>query len=154
PEYRFQRGREAVQRGDWDEAETFAARLDASGAANLAHLLRGESLLTQDRPTEALRELNKVRDEGEVRRKAACLSGRCLLALGQRREAHRAFSFVLEQDYDDVDAHRGMAALAYDLGNLGPALDHLEQVARLAPRDGRPHRLMGLINTYLGKEKE
>src|SRR5262245_66522588 len=64
PEYRFQRGREAVQRGDWDEAETFAARLDASGAANLARLLRGESLLTQDRPTEALRELNQVRDEG------------------------------------------------------------------------------------------
>jgi tetratricopeptide (TPR) repeat protein len=152
PEYRFHCGREAIRKGDWQTAEAWATRLEASGAANLAHLLRGEALLTQEEPAAALRELNKVRDEGDLRRKAACLSGRCLLALGLRREAHRAFSFVLEQDNDDVDAHRGMAAVAYDLGNLGPALDHLAQVTRLAPRDGRPHRLMGLINTYLGQD--
>src|SRR5205807_2622145 len=46
---------------------------------------------------------------------------------------------------DHADTHRGLAAVAYDLGQLDRAVAHLEQVARLDPSDGRPHRLTGLI---------
>src|SRR5262249_4722758 len=44
-----------------------------------------------------------------------------------------------------MDAHRGLAAVFYDLGATREAEEHLREVARLDPTDGRPHRLLGLI---------
>lgn len=151
PAYRLERGRDAIRRQNWARAEALADRLEAAGEDSLARLLRGESLLAQGLPADALRELNQLRDEGAIRLEAAVLSGRCLLELKELREALRVFSWVLDQDADHVDARRGMAALHYDLGNLSHALEHLAEVARLDPRDGRPHLLTGVINGDLGR---
>ena len=144
-EYRFARGREAVAAGRWDRAARFADELAAAGHPDHALLLRADALLRQGRPAEALTLLNGVRDQGGLRREAAALTGRCFLALGDLPEARRAFVFVVSEDPDHADAHRGLAATAYDLGQLDVTLSHLEQVARLDPGDGRPHRLKGLI---------
>jgi tetratricopeptide (TPR) repeat protein len=154
PEARLQRGRDAVRRGDWEAAEVLADRLEAAGDANRANLLRGESLAARQRWPEALQALNKIFDEGELRVQAAVAAGRCLTEMGDRREAHRVYSWVLSQDKDNADAHRGMAAIAYDLGNLTAALRHLDEVARLDDADGRSYRLKGLVHTYLSQDLE
>lgn len=146
PDYRFGRGRDAVRRGDWDEADLQAERLDAAGQSDRARLLRGESLLEQRRPVEALAELNRVSSDGPWRQSALLLSGRCLLAMQEWGEATRLFSYVLDEDADNVDAHRGLASAHYDLGHLHQARRHLERVTELDPRDGRPYRLIGLID--------
>jgi tetratricopeptide (TPR) repeat protein len=145
PGYRLQRGREALQQDDYDAAGAIADALEASGEADRARLLRGESLLRQRRFADALAALNRIRDAGELRLEAAVLSARCLLELRELRQARQAYAWVLSRDPDQIDAHRGLAAIAYDLGQLDEAVAHLERVAQLDPTDGRPHWLIGQI---------
>lgn len=145
PEYRLRRGQDALRRGDLDRADKMALLLEADGAYDQAHLLRGEMLLRGRRYAEALAEFNQIRDQGDIRRAAAALSGQCLLYLKNPREAERAFLFVLSEDPNHVDAHRGLAVVYYDQGAMPLAMAHLEQVTRLDPKDGRPYRTLGLM---------
>lgn len=145
PDYRLARGHEAVEAGDFKAAEQYAGRLEAAGQADRAHLLRAESLYARRDPEGALRECNQIKDEGDLRLRAAALSGRCLLDLGALSEAERVFLFVLDHQPDHVDAHRGLAAITYEMGQWNRSIAHLEQVARLDPADARPHRLLAEI---------
>jgi tetratricopeptide (TPR) repeat protein len=154
PEYRWQRGREALCQNDWLGVEDVARRLEAAGDADRACLLRGEALYRQRRYPDSIAELNKVRDEGQLRLQAAALQGQCFLGLHRLQEAERVFSFVVDQQPDCADAHRGLAAVHYDLGNLSRAVQHLQEVTRLDVRDGRPHRQMGLIWKDLSKHAD
>jgi tetratricopeptide (TPR) repeat protein len=154
PAYRWQRGQEALRDEDWFRVEAIARELEASGEADGARLLRGEALYRQRRYADAVAELNQVRDEGDLRLRAALLQGRCFLRLNLLRQAHLVFSFVVDQQPDNADAHRGLAALYYDLGNLNRAVSHLKQVARLVPDDGRPYRLIGLIDKDLAQNAD
>jgi tetratricopeptide (TPR) repeat protein len=151
PEYRWQRGQEALRQNDWLGVEDVARRFDASGDADRACLLRGEALYRQRLYPASIAELNKVRDEGLLRLQAAAIQGQCFLGLHRLQEAERVFTFVVDQQPDYADAHRGLAAVHYDLGNLSRAVQHLEEVARLDLRDGRPHRQIGLIWKDLSK---
>ncbi|MFO0930288.1 MAG: tetratricopeptide repeat protein [Gemmataceae bacterium] len=146
PAYRLARGQEAVARGDWDAADLLVDQLEASGDSDRSALLRGESLFAQKRYAEAVAAFNRVRDRGEIRRRAALYSGRALLAMNEWAEASRLFAFVLDEEPDQLDALRGLAAVQYDLGNLDQARQHLRRVVEIAPRDGRAHRLIGLIS--------
>jgi tetratricopeptide (TPR) repeat protein len=145
PDYRLRRGQEALHRGDLEQAQRQASALEASGATDHAHLLRGEALYHQQRYAAALAQFNQIRDTGAIRLQAAALSGLSLLHLKARSEAERALSFVVDQQPDHLEAHRGLAVLYYDQGALSLAMHHLEIVSWLDPQDGRPHRLMGLI---------
>ena len=151
-EYRLARGQDAIRAGDAEKVRDYADRLEAAGYTDQAHLLRGEALLSLGSPGMALDQLNKVASEGPIRLRAAALSGRCLLQLGDLREAHRVFSFVIAEQPDHADGHRGLAAIAYDLGQLGEAVLHLGRVAELDPRDYRPHRLIGLIYKDMARD--
>lgn len=161
PDYRLARGQELIRRGKSSQARQIANQLTTDGHTDHGHLLRGQVLLAQAaaasdpdrlraeerlRYQQALLEFNQVRGEGEIRLQAAALSGQCLLSLKQLAEAERVLSYVLSQRPDHVDAHRGLAAIYYDLGATAQAVTHLEAVSRLAPEDGRPHRLLGLIH--------
>jgi tetratricopeptide (TPR) repeat protein len=161
PEYRLRRGQEAVRAGRYQAAEAEAAALEADGHMEAALLLRGEALLLRGEAQErtedvvaALSMLNQIHAEGVILVEAAALSGRCLLRLGNLLEAERAFSFVLSQNPDFVDAHRGLMAVYYDLGALTHAKNHAMKWAELAPRDGRPHRFLGLISKDMGNYQE
>jgi Flp pilus assembly protein TadD len=92
-----------------------------------------------------------VKPEGKLRLRAAVGSGKCLLALKQFREAYRVFLVVAEEDPNNIDAHRGLGAAAYDMGQLSAAGTHLQRVADLDPTDSRPHRLIGLIHKDLSQ---
>lgn len=80
--------------------------------------------------------------------------GRVLLAAGRLREADAVFRTALVADPGLVDAHRGLAAVAYDQGALIQAVSHLQNVARLDPADGRPHRMIGIICGDLDRREE
>jgi tetratricopeptide (TPR) repeat protein len=163
PGYRLRRGQEALARDDLDQAEHYAVLLEAAGARDHAHLLRALILFDDARPAidagqpqlaaapvrRVLDELDQIGDEEEVRLPAAALAGQCFLHLGRLREAERALSFVADHQPDNVDAHRGLAALYYDQGALTLSLRHLEEWARLDPADGRSHRMMGFIYKHL-----
>ena len=152
PDYRLARGQEAVRAGNAAAVRESADRLDAAGYADHARLLRGDALLAFGSPALALDEFNKIRSTGPLRFRAATSSGRCLLDLGDLKEADRVFRFVVEEQPDYADGHRGLAAIAYDLGQLGAAVERLERVAELDPTDARPHRLIGLIQKDMASD--
>jgi tetratricopeptide (TPR) repeat protein len=165
PEYRLRRGREALRRGDDEAVEREVLRLEAAGCGDQAHLLRAELLFARAKPYldanqsapaapflgRALDECNQIRDQGDIRLDAAAVSGLCLLYLKEYAQAERALTFVVAQRPDHADAHRGLFALYYDQGALLRAVDHLREVARLDPDDGRPHRMIGHIYQELEK---
>jgi tetratricopeptide (TPR) repeat protein len=145
PDYLLRQGQAALRRGDTEAADVLASRLEASGHADHAHLLLGEIYFRLERPARALHEFNQIHDQGALRLEAVAYSGQCLLQLHNAAEAVRCFEFVLAEQPDHVDCHRGLAIVYYDQGAMDRALKHLQEVARLDPADGRPHRLMGLI---------
>lgn len=145
PEYRYTRGEQAIKAGDLDTARQYADRLEASGYPDHANLLRGEVLLRSGAADRAIVYLSRVRAEGPLRRRTDVLTGQCLLTFGSFREAAQVFQAVVSEHPDDVDAHRGLAVIAYDLGQLDEAVESLRRVAELDPVDARPHRLIGLI---------
>jgi tetratricopeptide (TPR) repeat protein len=165
PDYRLQRGREAVRRGEWERAEQLVRLLTAAGDRDHAHLLRAEIAFGRAKPfldqeqaeaaapllRQALAACNQIQDQGEFRVQAAALTGQCLLYLKDPVGAERALGFVLDHHPEHADAHRALAAIYYDQGALMRSVHHLEEVARLDPQDGRPHRLMGLIYNNLNQ---
>lgn len=86
-----------------------------------------------------------IAPESPLRVEGAIIAAECLFRLGDVRGSAAAWSFVAERRPDHVEAHRRLAVVFYDTGAVQQAIHHLEQVARLEPEDGRPHRQIGLI---------
>ncbi len=157
PDYRLQAARRALERGEHGRAEQAILVLEADGYKDQAAFLRGQELVLRalgsnrdpaarrELLVSAIKELNRMRDPGDLRGDAAALVGRCYLEMKQPRQAEHAFQYALSLNPDQVDAHRGLAALYYDQGAARQAMHHLEAVAALEPEDGRSYRLMGLI---------
>jgi tetratricopeptide (TPR) repeat protein len=151
---RLRKARAALAAGDASTAVETAADLEAGGQRDHARILRADLLLSAGHPLAAVQLLNQVEDRGDLRREAIALSGQCQLRMGNVPEAARAFEFVLSERPDHIDGHRGLAAVYFDQGALLKSLQQLEEVARLDPSDGRPHRLMGLIHADLDSAEE
>jgi tetratricopeptide (TPR) repeat protein len=143
PDYRLRHGQEALLRNDVDAAVREADRLEAAGHPDHARLLRGEIYYRSRRFADAVGEFTRIASEGDLRLEAAALDGQCRLHLNDLREAHRAFSYVLDHRPDHLVARRGMADVYYHLGAITPALRELEKVAKLDDRDGTAYRFMG-----------
>lgn len=112
-------------------------------------MLRGELFFARKQPDLALTEFNQIRDQGSLRLRAAVLTGRCLLDLGANNEAEQVFFFVLNQDPDNLDAHRGLAVIGHDLGQTNRVTFHLKEIMRLDPTDARPHRMLAEVTDAL-----
>src|SRR5262245_33737790 len=145
PDYCLARGEAAVLAKDWDAVVLYAERLEVNGHANYSYLLRGQALYARGHPDLAVVVFNKIRSGGSIQLKAAVVQGRCLLDLGELKEAHRVFIFILSGEPYHTDARRSLAAVVYDRGQLNDAVDHLQRAAELDTADARPHRLIGLI---------
>jgi len=147
-------GRSALARGDWDKVREVAEQLERAGYQQHSRLLRAEWLWNRGEVASALALAEGVQAEGRLRIEAAVIVGKCLLTLENRQEAFRVFRWVVEQDAEQVDAHRGLAALAYDLGQWHQAEWHLRRVAELDRQDPRPYRLLGLMYKDLSRWEE
>jgi tetratricopeptide (TPR) repeat protein len=146
PDYRFARGLEAARGGRVDDALWYADRLEATDPP-AAGLIRAEGELGRGRPLAALRALRPFQgaDAHPRRRDLLALTARCHEGLGDRKEAVAAWGAVLAGRPEDEEAHRRMATLAYDLGQLTTALHHWREVQRIDPRDGRPARMVATV---------
>lgn len=145
PDYRLKKGQEAARDGNYSEAIQYAERLEGDSQNDRALLLRGEILFHQGLFADALQTMNRIADRGAIRLQAAALQGECLINLGEVRGAEQVFLFVVSEDPRHVDAHRFLATIYYDQGDLLAAEAHLYAVAELDRNDARPHRLIGLI---------
>lgn len=154
PEVRFARGYAAAQAGDFVRAETYAEILKSAGEFDRYRLLMAEISLRQKQPLKAIEYLRAIPPDSPLSTEAALMVARISIGLRRPHEAAQAIAFVLQRNPDHVDAHRWLATIFYDQGDLLRTIPHLEKVAELDPNDARPHRLLGLIHRDLEKLEE
>lgn len=154
PEVRFARGFAAAEKGDFLRAETYAEVLRTSGDLDRYRLLMAEINLRQKRPLKAIEYLQAIPPDSPVSIDAALMIARTSIGLRRPHEAAQAIGFVLLKNPDHLDAHRLLATIYYDQGDLLRTIPHLEKIAELDPKDARPLRLLGLIYRDLEKLEE
>jgi predicted Zn-dependent protease len=151
PAYQLRKGQEALRRGDAEGAERWARTLEAGGYADHVHLLRSEIFLRHHRLGQAVHELNQISEANEeIRLQAGIILGLGFLSLNRLREAEHLLLYVVTRQPDHLNAHRGLAALYFDLGAKGLAVYHTREWVRLAPQDGYAHRFLGSIYSDFG----
>jgi len=160
--YLLERGRSALERNDWNQADRCLELLEQRGYREPAHLLRGEVWLYKGRlapettvgdpqsasPAQqmfhlALGELAQIKEEGPLAVQGTVLGAECLARLGERPFAAEVLNAVVKRDPDHKEAHRWLAAIYIDLHSAHQAIAHLREWARLDPRSGRPYRWIG-----------
>ena len=146
PAERFARAAAALDAQRFREVEReLEALAAAEGFEPHRHFLRGALLLENGKRFPALEEFGYAVDTPELRVRALTLSGRALYEAKRFPDAVGVLMRAIEEDPDAVEAHRWLASAYYDLGLNDQTMVHLARIAELDPRDGRPHRLMGLI---------
>lgn len=108
-------------------------------------LLRAMQLVRQQKVDQALELLHAAAGQASIRGHALGLAGELLFRKQDFRTAEQVLKAALVADPGQVDPHRWLAAWYYDLGAMDDALWHLEQVAKLDPKDARPWRMRGII---------
>lgn len=143
----FSSGMAALQRGEFVEAMESLQRLRHSAPSDdRTLLLSGALRLRRGDATAALKDFASLQPEGEIRAPALQWTGECLYTLGRLTEAESCYQQLLQIHPDSAEAHRGLAAICHDLGELNRSVEHLEQLTQLTPRDHRPWRMMGSIH--------
>jgi tetratricopeptide (TPR) repeat protein len=107
--------------------------------------LRGLYLIRSGSPQASLVPLRDAARAESLRPRAAIAAAQAYYDLGQFQAVQQVLNDVLQQQPDNIDAHRLLAALYYDLGVNPRAIHHLETVSQLDLQDPRPHRLIGLM---------
>ena len=155
PQDDFVAGQEALARGDWATVSRQIQRLRRSSAhADQIQLLRGGWLLRTGDPRGAIAELVRVRPDGDLHEQSLLLLCESFYQLKQWIDAVAVAQEVLRQHPDHAEAHRWLGATYFDLGDLLQAERHLQELARLAPQDYSPQRLLGLIHQDFERYKE
>jgi len=141
-----------VESNDLSRAEVLLRQIatDAKPTDALV-LLRGYRALAADRPVDALRYFQYLKPEGDLRTCVLRCTGESLYKTGQLREAEGCFQQLLQESPANPQAHRWMAAIHYDLGRMDASLLHLRELSDLAPDDGRPHFMRGVIYHDFGQ---
>lgn len=140
------RGWQAYQAEDVDSVQrqmALAARIDKESGA--ARLLRGAFLLMTGEPELALVPLRDASREPKLRHRGLLLAARAYLNLHQVSAAEQLLTACQTEEPNEIEMHRLFAAMYYDLGVNPMAIEHLEAVARLAPTDARPLRMIGMM---------
>lgn len=135
-----------VAKNETREAYRIARQLQAQPASvSQGDLLAAAILLQSAQFEPALRTLVGPSKNDATAALAYTLSAESYYKLGRWGEAVLAAQEALKRDPDNLMARRWLAAGAYDLGSVGMAAEELLKVAEGDPRDGRAHRLLGLI---------
>jgi len=143
----FAIGREALGRGEWTTVSKQIQRLrQKPNATDQIQFLRGGLLLRTGDPRGAIAELVRVRSKGELGDQTLLLLCEAFYQLKQWNNVVSVGLDLLRRDPDLADAHRWLGATYFDLGDMNQAEFHLKELARLAPLDYSPHRLLGVMH--------
>lgn len=140
-------GLRRVELADAEGVDQIEQALLHSGARDEAAVVRCAWLVRRARYEQALNHVTPDMIAGPLNRHVLRLAGECLFHLGEFDRAESLLIQLVAEYPDEVDAHRVLSAMYYDLGSPALALKALNQVMTLAPLDYRPHHLAGVILT-------
>jgi len=145
----FRAGLAAAGRNDAATARRIVRELRGRDAAAAAGVVESRLLLARGFVQPAIDGLDAVdaaAADDEIRRASLLVLAEAAERSGRQADVASILAPLVAANPDDVAAHRLLAASLYDIGAIDPAIHHLRETARLAPRDPRPHRLLGLIH--------
>jgi Tfp pilus assembly protein PilF len=82
---------------------------------------------------------------------ARVLAGECFYKSRQYADAQRALRDALLLDPENLEAHRWLAGMYFDMGANSAAETHLRKISELAPLDGRPEWFLGRIEVMFSR---
>ena len=94
----------------------------------------------------ALQHIANVTPDGPYRHSSLRIAGEALFRSGRLAQSLKLLSTLVTELPDDVDSHRILAAIYFDISAMNQAEIELQHVIRLAPEDYRPHHLLGRIH--------
>ena len=94
---------------------------------------------------DALLELAPLSPTGELAGFVLLWRGECLYRVGRFAEALIAFRQLATLEPENVDAHRWLGAVYFDLGADEAAISELTRVTELDPTDYRPHQVLAIL---------
>ncbi len=101
-----------------------AALAQAQQSEEMEIVVAAEQLVNQQKPDEALAELQKIFDETDSFAPAYFVAGLAYAAKNQPQEAFASFLKATEHQVGWGDAHRQVSMYAADLGNLDVSWEH------------------------------
>ena len=150
PDDRFAMAMQAIRDRNAPVVVTQTSMLDnqESGYEGKIHVLKGYISLYIDDFDAAVLELEKAieSEDDEIKAAGFALGGELMHKTNSDDQAVRMLSTASQIGHTYKNAHRLLGAIYFDLGRMQDAIQHLRQVALLAPDDSTPHRFMGLIH--------
>lgn len=146
PERHLRYAERALNEGDIEGAGSWLALPEReTSTRDRAYLLRVRAALMRGDLKSAVRVLDKINPKGPQAADFAFWKGRTLYEARQPFLAMIWFRRALDRTPGNVDAHRWLAAAAYDIGDRSTVLSALRSVARLDPGDSRVWRTLGMV---------
>ncbi|WP_373652420.1 tetratricopeptide repeat protein [Schlesneria sp. DSM 10557] len=119
---------------------------EACGGPEGQAVLRAAYYLKRQEFDRALYYMAKVSPVGPYRSTSLWIAGEALFQTGQLTKAIQILNSLVAEFPDDVEGHRCLAAIYFDISAMQEARTELHEVIRLAPDDYRPHHLLGQID--------
>jgi len=147
PDSRYRAAVIAMEAGDYSHvAEAIKELRSHPGSKSRVHYLTAAYLLHSGDPEAAMKTLSSFEPDDETRIPALLLGCESCYRLGRLMEAEAAARKLIQEQSDNAEAHRWLAAVYYDLGANEAALTQLARLSKLSPDDFKPHRLMALMH--------
>ena len=118
----------------------------ACGGAEGQSVLRAAYSLKRQEFDRALFHVAKVSPVGPYRSTSLWIAGEALYRTGKLSQSIQILNSLISEVPDDLEGHRCLAAVYFDISAMQEARAELEHVIRLAPEDYRPHHLLGQID--------
>ncbi|GAB4141838.1 MAG: hypothetical protein Tsb009_11810 [Planctomycetaceae bacterium] len=146
PQEHFTVGFKALNQGDFPKAKASMLALEnIEGFEKHAQVLRCAFLIKMGDIEAGLSQLPQMTNDDRLRRKVTLLRAEAFYRLNRLVEAEQLASSVLKEDTGNMEAHRWLAAIYYDLGANQAAIYHLNAITKAQPEDFTPHHLLGQI---------
>jgi len=136
----------SVENADLEGLERIQERLKRRGGTEELAVLEGARLVRAGRYLEALNALPPDLLAGRHRHHVMRIGGESLFRLGDFAKAELLLTRLTAESRREVQAHRILAAMYYDLGATALVFRELEAIQQLAPDDYRPYHLAALIH--------
>jgi len=147
-ERRYQHALAALQAGDFKTVATTVRSLEADPQFEVrARYLRAACLMKTGKGDQALDEIARLPQTGELLVPMLLLAAEAHYQDGRLADAESAARHAVHEEPGNVDAHRWLASILYDLGANQAAVAELSVVMQLAPQDFSPHYLLATIES-------
>lgn len=155
PNQLLTRALQQIESGDLKAFDATYTQIKSMGIrSDESSFLAGVRLLRFARVDAALARFGSLKPDGHLRRPLLQYTGEALHLANRLTESERLFLQLLKETPSDVEAHRWLGIIYFDLGSYDRAITHLNALIELDPSDFRPYRMLGQMYQDFAQQSE